>query len=46
MANVLFDLGSSFSFIFESFAVEIRDRLAMLAFHLDVVMPAIIGIVF
>ena len=37
MARVLFDSGSSFSFIFESFVAEIRDRPAKLAFHLNVV---------
>ena len=37
MPRVLFDLGSSFSFISESFAAEIGDRPAKLAFHLDVV---------
>ena len=30
MARVLFDLGSTFYFFFESFAVEIRDGLARL----------------
>ena len=39
MAKVLFNSGSSFSFIFESFAVEIGDRPARLAFHLNVVTP-------
>ena len=36
MARVLFDSGNSFSFISESFAVEIGDRPAKLAFHFDV----------
>ena len=39
MARVLFDSGSSFSFIFESFATEIGIKPAGLAFHLDVVTP-------
>ena len=38
MAKVLFDLGSTFSFVSESFAVELDDVPANLAFHLDVVM--------
>ena len=39
MARVLFDSGSSFFFISESFAVEIGDRPVRLAFHLNVVTP-------
>ena len=39
MAKVLYDLGSTFSYIFESFAVEMEDRPAKLAFQLDVVTP-------
>ena len=39
MARVLLESGSSFSFIFESFAVEIGSRPAKLAFHLNVVIP-------
>ena len=39
MAKVLFDSGSTFSYVSESFAAEMEDRLAKLAFHLDVVMP-------
>ena len=39
MARVLFDSGSSFSFISESFAAEIGIKPARLAFHLDVVTP-------
>ena len=39
MAKLLFDLRSSFSYIFESFAVEMEDRPASLAFHLNVVTP-------
>ena len=39
MARVLFDLGSSFSFISKSFVAEIGDRPARLAFHLNVVTP-------
>lgn len=37
MARVLFDLGCSFSFISESFAVEIGNRPARLVFHFIVV---------
>ena len=37
MVRILFDSRSSFSFISESFAAEIGDRPARLAFHLDVV---------
>ena len=39
MARELFDSRSSFSFIFESFAAEIGDRPAKLAFHLNMVTP-------
>ena len=39
MAKVSFDSESSFSYIPESFAVEMKDRLARLAFHLNVVTP-------
>ena len=39
MARVLFDSGSSYSFISESFAVELGLRPTRLAFHLDVVTP-------
>ena len=39
MAKVLFDSGSSFSYISESFAAEMEDRQAKLAFHLNVVTP-------
>ena len=39
MARVLFDSGSSFSFISESFVAEIGSRPAKLAFHLNVVTP-------
>ena len=39
MAKVLFDSGSSYSFISESFAAELGLRPARLAFHLDVVTP-------
>ena len=39
MARVLFDSGSSFSFISESFATEIAIKLASLAFQHDVVTP-------
>ena len=40
MARVLFDSGSSFSFISESFVAEIGIKPARLAFHLDVVTPS------
>ena len=39
IARVPFDSGSSFSFISELFTAEIGDRLARLAFNLDVVTP-------
>ena len=39
MAKVSFDSGSSFSYISESLAVEMEDKPARLAFHLNVVMP-------
>ena len=39
MDKVLFDSGSTFSFVSESFAVELDDVPARLAFHLDVVTP-------
>ena len=39
MTKVLFDSGSSFSFISESFMAKNRDRPARLAFHLNVVTP-------
>ena len=39
MAKVLFDSGSSFSFISESFAAKIGIKPARLAFQLDVVTP-------
>ena len=39
MVKVLFDSGSTFSFVFESFAVELDDMLARLVFLLDVVTP-------
>ena len=39
MAKVLFDSGSTFSFVSESFAAELDDVPAKLAFHLDVVTP-------
>ena len=39
MAKVLFGSRSTFSFVSESFAAELDDVPARLAFHLDVVMP-------
>lgn len=39
MAKVLFDSGSSFSYICKSFAAEMKDRPAHLAFHLNVMTP-------
>ena len=39
MAKVLFELGSTFSFVSESFATKLDDVSARLAFHLDVVTP-------
>ena len=38
MAKVLFDSGSTFSLVSKSFAAELDDVPAKLAFHLDVVM--------
>ena len=37
MAKVLFDLGSTFSYVSKSFAVEMEDRPAKMAFHLNLV---------
>ena len=39
IARILFDTGSSFSFISESFAAEIGIKPTRLAFYLDVVTP-------
>ena len=39
MAKVLFDSGRTFSFVSESFAAELDDVPAKLAFHLDVITP-------
>ena len=39
IARVLFDSGSSFSFISESFTAEIGSRPAKISFHLNVVTP-------
>ena len=39
MANVLFNLRSSFSYISKSFAAKMKDRPTHLTFHLNVVMP-------
>ena len=37
MAKVLFNSGRTFSYVSESFAAEMEDRPAKLAFHLNVV---------
>ena len=41
MAKVLFDSGSTFSFVSKSIAAELDDVLTRLAFHLDVVTPLV-----
>ena len=41
MAKVLFDSGSTFSFVSESFTAELDYVPAKLAFHMDVVTPLV-----